>query len=86
MINEPESSEALAWAELKRRGSVRPQYLLGLEEEIAAELARCFDPYIFEQKIRPYGAIVVTLMVSVIQNVRALYRAEPLPGLAQAGR
>ena len=31
-------------------------------------------------------AIAVTLIVSVIQNVRALYRAEPLPALAQAGR
>jgi archaetidylinositol phosphate synthase len=32
------------------------------------------------------AGIAVTLMVSVIQNVRALYRAEPLPRLAQSGR
>ena len=44
---------ALAWAELQRRGTPRPRYLQGLEEEIAAELARCFDPFIFEQAIRP---------------------------------
>ena len=32
------------------------------------------------------GGLTVTLIVSVIRNVRALYRAEPLPALAQAGR
>lgn len=58
MIIDSESPEALAWAELQRRGSLRPQYVQGLEEEIAAELARCLDPFIFEQAIRPYGAIV----------------------------
>ncbi len=62
MISDPESAEALAWAELQRRGSVRSRYLQGLEEEIAAELARCFDPFIFEQAIRPYGAIVAREM------------------------
>jgi hypothetical protein len=62
LIADPESPEALAWAELQRRGSVRPRYLEGLEEEIAAELARCFDPFIFEQSIRPYGAIVAREM------------------------
>ena len=30
--------------------------------------------------------LLVTLVVSVIQNVRALYLAEPLPDLIQAGR
>ena len=58
MISDPESPEALAWAELQRRGTLRLRDLQGLEEEIAAELARCFDPFIFEQAIRPYGAIV----------------------------
>jgi DNA integrity scanning protein DisA with diadenylate cyclase activity len=53
-----ETPEALAWAELQRRGSIRPRYLKGLEAEIAAELARCLDPFVFEQTIRPYGAIV----------------------------
>jgi len=57
-----ESPEALAWAELQRRGSIRPQYLQGLEEDIAAELARCLDPFIFEQNVRPYGAIVAREM------------------------
>jgi DNA integrity scanning protein DisA with diadenylate cyclase activity len=70
MISDPESPEALAWAELQRRGTLRPRYLQGLEEEIAAELARCFDPFIFEQAIRPYGAIV----------------AREMPHLARLGR
>jgi DNA integrity scanning protein DisA with diadenylate cyclase activity len=70
MISDPESPEALAWAELQRRGTLRPRYLEGLEEEIAAELARCFDPVIFEQAIRPYGAIV----------------AREMPHLARLGR
>jgi DNA integrity scanning protein DisA with diadenylate cyclase activity len=53
-----ESPESLAWAELERRGSIRPRYLRGLEEEIAVELARCLDPFVHEQDTRPYGAIV----------------------------
>jgi len=52
-----ESHEALAWTELQRRGSIRECYTRGLEEEIAAELARCFDPFVHEQDIRPYGAM-----------------------------
>jgi DNA integrity scanning protein DisA with diadenylate cyclase activity len=48
----------LAWLELKHRGSVRERYFRTLEQEIAAELARCFDPAIFEHAIRPYGAIL----------------------------
>jgi DNA integrity scanning protein DisA with diadenylate cyclase activity len=57
-MTDPESPESLAWAELQRRGSIRPRYLRGLEEPIAAELARCLDPFVHEQDIRPYGAIV----------------------------
>lgn len=53
-----ETPEALAWAELQHRGRVHFQYLKDLEREIAAELARCFDPVVHEQDIRPYGAIV----------------------------
>jgi len=53
-----ESPEALAWAELQRRGSIRPQYLRDIEVEVASELARCLDPFVHEQDIRPYGAIV----------------------------
>ena len=34
MISDPESPEALAWAELQRRGTLRPRYLQGLEEEM----------------------------------------------------
>ena len=49
---------------------MRPRYLEGLEEEIAAELARCLDPFVFEQSIRPYGAIV----------------AREMPHLARLGR
>ena len=29
-----------------------------LQHEISAELARCLDPVVHEQDIRPYGAIV----------------------------
>ena len=58
MSLDTESPESLAWAELQRRGSIRPRYLRGIEGEIAAELARCLDPFVHEQDIRPYGAIV----------------------------
>jgi hypothetical protein len=57
-VHDIESPESLAWAELQRRGSIRPRYLKGLQAEISAELARCLDPVIHEQDIRPYGAIV----------------------------
>jgi len=57
-----ESPESLAWAELQRRGSVRERYTRGLQEEISAELARCLDPFVHEQDIRPYGAIVAREM------------------------
>ena len=53
-----ESPESLAWAELQRRGPVKPRYLKGLQDEISAELARCLDPFVHERDIRPYGAIV----------------------------
>jgi DNA integrity scanning protein DisA with diadenylate cyclase activity len=53
-----ESPESLAWAELQRRGSIRPRYLRELEAEISAELARCLDPIVHEQEVRPYGAMV----------------------------
>src|SRR5438093_531994 len=58
MMHDTESPESLAWAELQRRGSIRPRYLEGLQDEISTELARCLDPSVFEQKMRPYGAIV----------------------------
>ena len=57
-MHDIESPESLAWAELQRRGSIRPRYLKGLQSEISAELARCLDPFVHEQDIRPYGAIV----------------------------
>ena len=57
-MTDAESPEALAWAELQRRGSIRPRYLRDIEVEVASELARCLDPFIHEQDIRPYGAIV----------------------------
>ena len=50
-----ESPEALAWAELQRRGSIRSRYLRDIEVEVASELARCLDPFVHEQDIRPYG-------------------------------
>jgi DNA integrity scanning protein DisA with diadenylate cyclase activity len=58
MAHDIESPESLAWAELLRRGSIPPRYLKGLQDEIASELALCLDPFIHEQDIRPYGAIV----------------------------
>lgn len=58
MSVDTESPESLAWAELQRRGSIRPRYLRGLETAISGELARCLDPFVHEQDIRPYGAIV----------------------------
>ena len=58
MTIDAESPESLAWAELQRKGSIRQRYTRGLEHEIAAELARCLDPFVHEQDIRPYGAIV----------------------------
>jgi hypothetical protein len=58
MADDSESAESLAWAELLRRGSIPPRYLKGLQAEIASELALCLDPFIHEQGIRPYGAIV----------------------------
>ena len=57
-----ESPESLAWAELQRRGSIRPRYLRGLQHEISAALARCLEPFVHEQAIRPYGAIVAREM------------------------
>jgi DNA integrity scanning protein DisA with diadenylate cyclase activity len=61
-MHDIESPESLAWAELQRRGSIRPRYLKDLQDEISAELARCFDPLVHEQDIRPYGAIVAREM------------------------
>ncbi len=55
---DPESPEALAWAELQRRGRVKPRYLRDLQDEISTELALCLDPFVHEQDIRPYGAVV----------------------------
>ena len=59
-------------------------------------LALLFDPTvgILGQRYRLFdvgglvaiAGIAFTLVVSVVQNVRALYRAEPLQGVAQAGR
>src|SRR5262249_6128969 len=57
-IDDAESPEALAWAELQRRGSIRERYTRGLQDAIAAELARCLDPFVHEQDIRPYGAMI----------------------------
>jgi DNA integrity scanning protein DisA with diadenylate cyclase activity len=58
VTKEPETPESLAWGELQRRGSIPPRYLRNLEREVARELARCLDPAVHEQVIRPYGAIV----------------------------
>src|SRR4051812_34974131 len=57
-IHDIESPEALAWAELQRRGRIHERYTRGLQDAIGCELARCLDPFIHEQDIRPYGAMV----------------------------
>ena len=59
-------------------------------------LALLFDPTVelLGQRYRLFdvgglaatAGLAVTVVVAVIQNVRALYRAEPLPALAKAGR
>src|SRR5262245_34655425 len=72
-----ESPEALAWAELQRRGSIRARYVRGLEVEVATELARCLDPFVFEQAVRPYGAIIAREM----PNVDRLGRLVTVDGL-----
>ena len=77
MPHDLDSPDALAWAELQRRGSINPRYLKDLEPEIAAELARCFEPVIHEQDIRPYGAIVARES----PNVEQLGRLLPTAGL-----
>jgi DNA integrity scanning protein DisA with diadenylate cyclase activity len=64
--------ESLAWAELQRRGSIRPRYLRDLQDEVSAELARCLDPFVHEQDIRPYGAIVAREMPHVERLGRIL--------------
>jgi DNA integrity scanning protein DisA with diadenylate cyclase activity len=61
-MNDRESPESLAWVELQRRGSMPPRYLRNLEDEVGSELARCLDPFVHEQDIRPYGAIVAREM------------------------
>ena len=61
-MHDTESPESLAWAELQRRGSIRDRYTRGLEDEVSAELARCLDPFVHEQDIRPYGAMIAREM------------------------
>jgi DNA integrity scanning protein DisA with diadenylate cyclase activity len=61
-MHDTESPESLAWAELQRRGSIRDRYTRGLQEEVSAELARCLDPFVHEQDIRPYGAMIAREM------------------------
>jgi len=78
-MNETESPESLAWAELQRRGSIRPRYLKNLEEEVASELARCLDPFVHEQDIRPYGAIVAR----EVPHLERLGRIVTTTGLAR---
>jgi len=56
--NDLDTPEQLAWAELLRRGSIPARYLRDLKEEVSSELVRGFDPFVHEQSIRPYGAIV----------------------------
>jgi DNA integrity scanning protein DisA with diadenylate cyclase activity len=72
MTDDADSTRAIVWAELERRGSINPRYLIGIEPEIAAELVRCFEPVIHEQDVRPYGAIVARERPHVEQLGRLL--------------
>src|SRR5690348_7951176 len=69
---------ALAWTELQRRGSIRPRYLKDLRDEVADELARCLDPVVHEQSVRPYGALICR----EIPHLEHLGRLLPVDGLA----
>lgn len=77
MVDDAETPETLAWAELQRRGSIRPRYLRDLQDEVSVELARCLDPFVHEKNIRPYGAIVAREM----PHVERLGRVVPIDGL-----
>jgi DNA integrity scanning protein DisA with diadenylate cyclase activity len=79
-----ESPESLAWAELQRRGSIRERYTRGLQDEIATELARCLDPFVFEQATRPYGAIVAREMPHLDRLGRMLDVGEMAPDLVRS--
>jgi len=75
-IDDAESPEALAWAELQRRGSIRERYTRGLEDAIAAELARCLDPFVHEQAVRPYGVMIAREMPHVERLGRLIATAD----------
>jgi len=77
-VFDTESPETLAWAELRRRSSIHERYLRDLQDEISAELARCLDPYVHEQDIRPYGAMIAREM----PHVERLGRLIDTTGLA----
>ncbi|HMD34708.1 MAG TPA: diadenylate cyclase [Vicinamibacterales bacterium] len=77
MTEDSDSAQAIVWAELERRGSINPRYLVDIEGEIAAELVRCFEPVIHEQDVRPYGAIVARER----PNIEQLGRLLPTDGL-----
>ncbi len=64
-LHDTESPQALAWAEMQRRGSIHERYTRGLQEMVADELARCLDPVIHEQDVRPYGAMIAREMPHV---------------------
>jgi DNA integrity scanning protein DisA with diadenylate cyclase activity len=73
-----ESPEALAWAELQRRGTIKRRYLRDLKDDVASELARCLDPYIHEQDIRPYGVVVCREMPH-LERLGRLLNTDGLP-------
>lgn len=79
-----DARESLAWAELERHGSIRPRYLRNLKDEIAAELARCLDPFVHEKSIRPYGAIVCRELPSIAHLGRIVNTAGLAPEVARS--
>ena len=79
-MNDFESAEALAWAELQRRGSIRPRYLKDLQDEVSEELARCLDPFVHEQATRPYGVFVCREE----PHIEQLGRVIPADGLSRS--
>jgi DNA integrity scanning protein DisA with diadenylate cyclase activity len=83
-MHDTESPESLAWAELQRRGSIRDRYTRGLQEEISTELARCLDPVVHEQDIRPYGAMIAREMPHLDRLGRVIETDEVPPDVVRS--
>ena len=83
-MHDTESPASLAWAELRRRASIHERYLRGLQDEISEELARCLDPFVHEQDIRPYGAMIAREMPHLDRLGRLLDTAGVTPDVVRS--